>query len=137
MIHVRESATRQNGVVSQEHQLQNEYGNGPFTRELESEDVMSFAAGIGAGMGAGMGAGIAIGMASGQKKALVQIREYVTAQELTIHDRTGKEISLDTLLAGAVAANQGTNRGWVAAALIVALLTGIALFAAIAYFVFF
>ena len=72
---------------------------------------MSFAAGIGAGMGAGMGAGIAIGMSSGQKKALGQIREYVAAQELTIHDRTGKEISLDALLAEAVAANRCTNRG--------------------------
>ena len=91
---------------------------------------MSFAA----GMGAGIGAGIAIEMSSGQKRAQEQIRENLISHELTIHDSTGKDVPLETLLNEAVVAIECANRGWVTAALIT-LLGGIALFGAIAYFV--
>ena len=49
-------------------------------------------------MGAGMGAGIAIGVASGEKRAVQQIRDHMLANELTIHDRMGKEVDLDQVL---------------------------------------
>ena len=96
---------------------------------------MSFGAGMGAGMGAGIGAGIAIGIGSGQKRAQDQIREYLVTHELTIHDATGKEVSIETLLSEATATGECSNKGWVAVAIIIALLVGIALFAVLAYFV--
>jgi len=95
---------------------------------------MSFAAGIGAGIGAGIAIGIASGQKNGQKKAQEQIRDYLISNELTIHDNMGKELPHEALLNEVVAARECANRGWVFAALI-ALLAGIALFGAIAYFV--
>ena len=67
---------------------------------------MSFAEGMGAGIGAGIGTGIAIGMASGQRKAVEQIRSYLAARELAVHDRRGKEVDLDQVLTEALAAGQ-------------------------------
>lgn len=90
---------------------------------------MSFAAGI----GAGMGAGIAIGMGSGQKRAIGKIREYLVTHEMTIHDRMGKEVPLETVLEEARAGGQCTNKGWTFAFL--AVLAGLALLGVIGYFV--
>jgi hypothetical protein len=101
----------------------------------DSEDIMSFGAGMGAGMGAGIGAGIAIGMASGQKRALEQIREYLITRVLTIHDSSGNEVSPESLLNEVVAASEITSRKWGHIALAFALLARVALFGTIVYLV--
>ena len=63
---------------------------------------MSFGAGMGAGMGAGIGSGIAIGVPTGKKQACQQIREYVKTNALTIHDASGAEVDIETVLSKAV-----------------------------------
>jgi hypothetical protein len=88
---------------------------------------MSFGAGMGAGMGAGIGAGIAIGVSSGEKRAVQYIRDHVVANELTVHDRMGKEVDLDQVLQEAVAAKRHESQGWR-----VAVMIGIAGLAALA-----
>ena len=63
---------------------------------------MNFAAGMGAGMAAGMGAGIAAGIGAGKKQACQQIRNHVSTNAMTIHDRAGKVVDVESFLADAV-----------------------------------
>jgi hypothetical protein len=87
---------------------------------------MSFGAGLSAGMGAGIGAGIAIGVSSGEKRVVQRIRDHMAAHELTIHDRMGKDVDLETVLDNAVRAGRCTKGGW-GVVLLIALVGGVAL----------
>lgn len=90
---------------------------------------------FGAGMGAGIGCGIAIGIASGQKRAVEKLRRHLSEQGMTIHDKTGKEVDVATVTEQAFAASTFAGSGRLIAALLVLLLTGVAAFAAVLYFV--
>jgi hypothetical protein len=71
----------------------------------------SFGGGMSVGMGAGIGAGIAIGVSSGQKSATEKLRKHFAENGLTVHDRMGKEVDLETALSTATS-NQGACCGW-------------------------
>ena len=85
---------------------------------------MSFAVGIGAGMGAGIGTGIAIGISSGKKQACEEIRDHFHANGLTIHDRSGKEMNLEEVLAP-IASGECSSKNVRTVALVISLLLGI------------
>ena len=97
---------------------------------------MSFAAGMGAGMGAGIGTGIAIGVASGKKQATDKIRDYLVSHDMMIHDGQGKEVQIDAVLGEAIPHQEGANSTGVKVALAIALVAGVAMLCAIAYFAF-
>ncbi len=80
----------------------------------------SFGGGMGAGMGAGIGCGIAIGIPAGQKKAAEKLREHFAENGLTVHDRMGKEVDLETVLATVSTKECSSSSGWaVALALVI------------------
>ena len=91
---------------------------------------MNFAA----GMGAGISIGIAIGLTTGRRKAVEQLREHCLARSLTIHERSGQEIPIDTWLSEAIVQEECTHGSRKAIALIAAVLAGIAIFAGVVYF---
>ncbi len=97
---------------------------------------MSFGAGIGAGMGAGIGTGIAIGVTEGKKHACQGIREYVRENELTIHDRFGNEVDIETLLADTVVAKKCCGKkNFRVILILLAILAGCVVLGAGAYFI--
>ena len=96
---------------------------------------MSFGAGMGAGMGAGIGSGLAIGVSSGKKRACQEIREYIRANRLTIHDSTGADVDADEFLSRAVLDRSSSGeRGKLLLAIL--LLLGLAAFGILSYLVF-
>jgi hypothetical protein len=97
---------------------------------------MSFGAGMGAGMGCGVGAGLAMGVSAGRRRACEEVREYVQTHGLTIHDATGNNVELDTLLANALTDTaSASQRGRFLLAMLV--LLGLATFGVLSYLALF